>query len=197
MSANDPTPATLVLPEETEAEWETRRQFRDDLLEDLQELLTEGEHMIEGGPEDGVKAVTHKAWGDALGVIAAKALLAIDRHYAEVVTGANITVWAKCPRCGISAPILLFVDPELRVDPAGAELHLKAKSKARTHYCGQLPLAVGSTEAEGQLTVADLTAPVDPCPFPYCELAADHEGDHHIAVIGTDLDEGPEEDDEP
>ena len=196
MSTNDPTPATLVLPEETEAEWETRRRFRDELLDKLEESLMDAEHPIEGGPEDGVKAITHKAWSEALTALSAKPLPAIDRHYAEVVTGANITVWAKCPRCGIAAPILLFVDPELRVDPAGAELHLKAKSKARTHYCGQLPLAVGASEAEGQLTVADLTSPVDPCPYPDCELAAEHEGDHHVVVTGTDLD-GPDEEPEP
>lgn len=174
---------------ETEQEWETRSQFRLDLLDRLDEALVAAEHTVEGGPEDGVTVVTHNAWVEILRAAEFAPLPAIDRHHAEVVTGASVTVWATCPRCGIPGVINLQIDPELRVDTSSAELRLKAKAKPRTHVCGQLPLAVGSAEAEFQLTVTDFTGPVDPCPHPGCELAAEHEGDHHVVVIGTDLDE--------
>jgi hypothetical protein len=135
---------------ETEAEWETRSQFRRDLLDKLDELLMAAEHTVEGGPEDGVKVISHHSWAEALRAIAFEPLPAIDRHYAEVVTGANVTVWCVCPRCGIPAPIPMLIDPELRVDTTSAELRLKAKAKPRSHTCGQLMIPAPGPEVEGQ-----------------------------------------------
>lgn len=140
---------------ETEQEWETRNQFRRDLLDKLDEALISAEHTVEGGPEDGVKVVTHKAWIEILRATEFAPLPAIDRHYAEVVTGANVIVWATCPRCGIPGVINLQIDPELRVDTSSAELRLKAKAKPRTHTCGQLPLSVGP-EGQGSFELEDI-----------------------------------------
>lgn len=180
---------------ETEQEWETRSQFRRDLLERLDELLIAAEHTVEGGPEDGDKVVTHKAWIEILRATEFAPLPAIDRHYAEVVTGASVTVWAPCPRCGIPGVINLQIDPELRVDTSSAELRLKAKAKPRSHTCGQLLLNSASLDGQESFDLDVMTEPVDPCPFPGCELAAEHKGDHHVAVIGTDLDERSAEED--
>jgi hypothetical protein len=141
---------------ETGQEWETRSQFRRELLNQLDELLTAAEHTVEGGPEDGVKVVTHKAWRKILRATEFAPLTAIDRHYAEVVTGANVTVWATCPRCGIPGVINLQIDPELRVDTSSAELRLKAKAKPRTHTCGQLLLPAGSVEGQGSFELEDI-----------------------------------------
>jgi hypothetical protein len=151
--AIDPV-APDVTPE-TEQEWETRSQFRRDLLDRLDELLIAAEHTIEGGPEDGVKAVTHKAWIEILRASEFAPLPAIDRHYAEVVTGANVIVWATCPRCGIPGVINLQIDPELRVDTSSAELRLKAKAKPRTHTCGQL-LLPARPEGQGSFELEDI-----------------------------------------
>jgi hypothetical protein len=140
---------------ETEQEWETRSQFRRDLLEKLDELLIAAEYTVEGGQEDGVKVVTHKAWIEILRATEFAPLPAIDRHYAEVVTGASVTVWATCPRCGIPGVINLQIDPELRVDSSSAELRLKAKAKPRTHTCGQLILSAGS-KGQGSFELEDI-----------------------------------------
>lgn len=141
---------------ETEAEWETRSQFRRDLLERLDEALITAEHTVEGGPEDGVRVVTHKAWIEILRATEFAPLTPIDRHYAEVVTGAIVTVWATCPRCGIPGVINLQIDPELRVDTSSAELRLKAKAKPRTHTCGQLLLPAGAAEGQGSFELEDI-----------------------------------------
>jgi hypothetical protein len=80
--------------------------------------------------------------------MSAHQLLPTDSHYAEVVTGATIVVWAICPNCGIAGAITLNIDPELRVSPDSGELHLKAKSKGTPHVCGQLPLQAMSVTVE-------------------------------------------------
>jgi hypothetical protein len=161
VSANDPIPAALVLPEETEAAWETRSQFRRELLDQLGELMLAAEHAVDGGAEDGVKVVAHRAWLDVLSAVRYKALPPVSNHAAEVVTGAAVTVWCVCPRCKIAGPILMTIEPELRVDTSSAELRLKAKAKPRTHMCGQLTLAAAAPEIEGQesLNLEELTGP--------------------------------------
>jgi hypothetical protein len=173
---------------ETEQEWETRSQFRRDLLDTLDELLIAAEHAVEGGPEDGVRVVTHKAWIEILRATEFAPLTPIDRHYAEVVTGANVIVWATCPRCGIPGVINLQIDPELRVDTSSAELRLKAKAKPRTHTCGQLTIPALGPEVEGQesLNLEEMIGPrcgkaipeaeVDGL-VPACHLPEDHEGE--------------------
>jgi hypothetical protein len=178
--AIDPV-APDVTPE-TEQEWETRSQFRRDLLDRLDELLIAAEHTIEGGPEDGVKAVTHKAWIEILRASEFAPLPAIDRHYAEVVTGANVIVWATCPRCGIPGVINLQIDPELRVDTSSAELRLKAKAKPRTHTCGQL-LLPAAPEGQESFELQDIV-----------EDGADDAGDEDQDEDGAD-DAGDEDQD--
>jgi hypothetical protein len=187
VTLSDPIYAPAITPE-TDKHWATRRQFRDDLVERLAEGLREAEQEVESGPLEGVRVVSHAQWDLALSLVRWADLPPVSDHAAEVVTGASITVWAACPRCKIAGPITLFVDAELRVDTAGAELHLKAKSKARTHFCGQLTIPVGPP-VEGQESFdledlvgercdaivrydAELEADV------FCRLTEGHEGDH-------------------
>jgi len=93
--------------------------------------------------------------------MSAHQLLPTSSHYAEVVTGATIVVWALCPNCGIAAAITVNIDPELRVSPDTSELHVKAKSKGAPHVCGQLPLQATTVTIE-QTSFDDL--PSDPSP---------------------------------
>jgi hypothetical protein len=72
-------------------------------------------------------------------IVSANQILPTAQHYAEVVTGATVTVWAICPNCKIAAAVAVNLDPELRVSPTASELHVKAKSKGMPHVCGQLP----------------------------------------------------------
>jgi hypothetical protein len=190
---------------ETEQEWETRSQFRRDLITRLDELLIAAEHTVEGGPEDGVTVVTHKAWAEVLRAIAFAPLPAIDRHYAEVVTGANVTVWCVCPRCGIPAPILMHIDPELRVDTSSAELRLKAKAKPRSHLCGQLTIPAPGPEVEGQesLNLEEMIGPRCGKPIggeeadEFCHLPEGHQGECAPAPAEEILEESPAEDATP
>jgi hypothetical protein len=137
---------------------------------------------------DGLAVVTHKAWAEVMYQLSLEPLPPVSDHGAEVITHATITVWAVCPRCKIASPILVTIEPELRVDDAGGELRVKAKAKARTHVCGQLTIP-STPEVEGQTSLDledivgercdvilryDAEAEVDV----YCRLPAGHEGDH-------------------
>jgi hypothetical protein len=134
---------------ETEKAWETRREFRDDMLDYLGERLAEEAQTIESGSLEGLRIVSAAQWRAVLNEARNAPLPPVSNHSAEVVTGATVLVWAKCPRCHIAGPIALTIDPELRVDDASAELRLRAKAKPRTHVCGQLTIPVGPA-AEGQ-----------------------------------------------
>ena len=81
----------------------------------------------------GVPVVTQADIAAALAV----PLPPASQNAAAVATPAFLYVDAVCPRCGIAGEILLTITPELRVEPAKAELGLKAKSNARPHVCGQ------------------------------------------------------------
>ena len=72
-----------------------------------------------------------------------------------VRTPAVVLVDAGCPSCEERQPILLTVTAELLVSDDGAELRLKGKSKGVTHVCGQLPLNVTPSEAEGQTSFGE------------------------------------------
>jgi hypothetical protein len=97
-----------------------------------------------------VPVITRRDVDEALHAIFSQPVPAPDATWAEVRTGATVIVWAICPRCSIAQPITVTIHPELLIDDTGSELRVKAKSKGRTHLCGQLPLPVGD-EADGQL----------------------------------------------
>jgi len=165
---------------------------------------------VEGGSWDGVRVVTAKDLAEAL----AGDLPPASLFSAEVRTPARIAVDAVCPRCGIPSTIGVEIHPELVVDDDGAELRVKAKAKARTHLCGQTRLdeaadsdqmsfeigdIVGSPDASevdfGEGAPADADEGVDEgpqldlgaCPWPGCDLAADHPGAH--GTMGDDTDD--------
>ena len=141
---------------ETEKQWETRRQFRGDLITSISDALLAAEHMVDGGVDDGVEVVTHREWKDILFEALTADLPPVSNHAAEVVTGATILVWAKCPRCHIAGPIALTIEPELRVHDASAELRLRAKAKPRTHVCGQLTIPAGPAEGQESFELEDI-----------------------------------------
>ena len=171
---------------ETEKHWETRRTFRDDLLHSLGDRLTTAGETVESGPLEGVHIVTRAQWMDVIYEIGNVPLPPIDDHVAEVVTGATVLVWARCPRCHIAGAISLTIEPELRVDDASAELRLRAKAKPRTHVCGQLTIpAMVPAEGQESLNLDDLTGPHCGKAIPVegsevadsCFLPEGHEGD--------------------
>ena len=181
----DPAPAPIA--EEPDKAWRSRMAFRSDLWLEIESALIAAEADVKGGEMDGVSVVTHRAWRDALSEIMHRPLPPVDNRSAEVLTDAIITVWAACPRCHIAGPITVVIGPELRVDNAGAELHLKAKSTPRTHVCGQLNVPAPDPESDGQTTIADLIG--EPCAYlmsrdgidgeaVFCVLPQGHEGDH-------------------
>lgn len=155
MSTIDPI-APDITPETIE-QWETRSRFRAELLDALRDKLGAAEIQVTGGEDDGVTVVTRKGWRDALYEIGSQPLPPVSNHAAEVVTGASVTVWCVCPRCKIAGPILMTIDPELRVDTSSAELRLKAKAKPRTHTCGQLLLPAGP-EGQESFELEDIVA---------------------------------------
>jgi hypothetical protein len=75
--------------------------------------------------------------------------------YAEVSTPARIMVAALCPECGLPANIAVNLAAQLTVDDDGAELAVKAKTKAMVHVCGQLSLPESEPVADGQVSVED------------------------------------------
>lgn len=135
---------------------------------------------VEGGAWDGIRVVTAKDLAAAL----EDPLPPASLNAAEVRTPAWITVAAVCPRCGISSDVSLEVHPELVVDNTGAELRLKAKSRARTHVCGQTRLEDAAEDGQQGFELTDI---VERCPFPRCLLESDHKGDHELAAEEDEL----------
>jgi hypothetical protein len=132
-----------------------------------------------------VPVITRRDVDEALAAIFGQAMPMPDDTAAEVRTPASVIVFAICPRCGLAQPIAMTIHPELLVSEDGSELRIKAKAKARTHICGQLPLPVGpESEVQTELNLeAEVTASEDDCPFPGCSQPAEHEGDHDEAGV--------------
>jgi hypothetical protein len=128
----------------------TRDGLREAIRFDLGEALEAALQTIPSGEWDGVRVVTKKDLDAALSAIFDAPLPPPSETTAEVQTPATVVVTAECPRCFIPNEITMTVGPELRVSADGSELRLKAKAKAHTHICGQLPLEIG-----GKTTIAD------------------------------------------
>jgi len=106
-----------------------------------------------------------------------------------------------CPRCGLPASVAVEISPELRVDTQGGSLHLKAKSKAASHSCGQL-LALGQVDGQESfelediigddgeaLALGDIVRVVDAGTGPLIGPIVRFETDEEIAEAEEDLDE--------
>jgi hypothetical protein len=135
----------------------SRMAFRDAIRQDLTVALKEAEVVADPG-FDGAPVLTIPALEKALDLVFTVPLAAPDEHHAEVSTPATVIVAAICPRCDIPASVLVELSATLVVDsPHHAEIKVAAKSKAKTHVCGQaeLPVSAGD-EAEGQTTISDL-----------------------------------------
>lgn len=232
----------------------TRESLRRAVLGDLVDRCTAAAVSIEGGALDGIEVVS-------LGTLRAQVTNALDddlppptERRAEVTTPAIVLVSAICPECQLPVEIIVGLSPQLTVDNDGAEIAVKAKSKARVHVCGQLALRVvgdqesfelediigeaaepeSEPEAEtrpcpacGAALLPDQThwslfpdpmggwecpvddgeanpegaalppdAPADDgsaakpwpedCPFPQCNLGAEHRGEHDLRAAPTE-----------
>lgn len=190
----------------------SRAALRDAIRDDLDVALA-ARKVIADPSFDGAPVWTEPMILEALGETFGVVLPPPDEKHAEVRTTATITVHAICPECGISARTIVYLSSQLVADSAGAELRVKATSKARTHVHGQeeLPedpvaqvtiddLLEGQAEADAPSeTVAQNPLDVDPeetCPYPGCARAVDHRGLHRDAEGNklTSLDIEPKED---
>jgi len=115
-------------------------------------LKAEAKEVV-GGVWDGRVVIPYERLLDALDAPMEAASeyaseLRIDRE-----SGGRIVIWADCPNCGITQPLSAELHPQLVVGGGYAELKVKAKSKARTHTCGQEPLPL-SDEAVKEMREA-------------------------------------------
>jgi hypothetical protein len=97
-----------------------------------------------------VPVVTVKDLEAAIHATFGEALPAPSERTAEVATPATIFVAAECPRCHLPGRIPLTVSVELHQDDSSETLHLKGKSKAAIHFCGQMALPERQDDADGQ-----------------------------------------------
>lgn len=126
----------------------TRTAYRDELRKALVDVAKGSLQKVEGGSWDGVPVLTEPKLDEAIGAVFDLPVPTPSDRHAEVVTPATITVAAICPRCDLPTTILLTVQPELRVDDSGAEIHVKTKTKPRSHACGQQELPLGHSDDE-------------------------------------------------
>jgi hypothetical protein len=182
--------------------WTTRAAFRDALIVKLRQRAKELAQPIEGGALDGIEVLSLGILESALQELAADPLPPASETRAEVRTPATLVVSAMCPKCDLPAGIVLAITSRLEVDDEGSELKLRAKAKARTHFCGQLslleaPIADGQEElpVDDEEAEPAAEAEAEGCPFPGCVRPAEHRGKHDVpapmpesaADDGTDL----------
>jgi hypothetical protein len=91
---------------------------------------------------------------------------------AELETPGTVFLDAICPRCDIPTRILVTLHTELVVSEEGASIHAKAKSKASSHICGQLPLTPAGDDDQEQMRLADLIGPTEPTLILVTEIPA-------------------------
>ena len=131
----------------------TREALRRAVLDDIITRCELAAQTIEGGPLDGILVVSMGTLRDQIsGALMVELPSPSDRH-AEVRTPASVFVSAICPECGLPVEIVVNLSPALAVDNDGAELSVKAKSKARVHVHGQLSLP---SENHDQLGLDDV-----------------------------------------
>jgi len=132
-----------------------RRATADDIIGRCQAAAT----AIEGGALDGVEVVSLGVLRDQVTASLLVKLPPPSAKHAEVRTPAVITVSAICPECTLPVEIIVNLGPSLSVDNDGAELSVKAKSKARVHVHGQLSLPEADEDQE-DFGLDDIAGPV-------------------------------------
>lgn len=127
----------------------TRERYRADIEAALGRVVADnklGAHETFDPPltlEEGeaeIPVVTVKALDEALQAIFRDDLPPPDEKAAEVRTPAFLTIWARCPNCGIHMVIPVAISPVLTLGDGVGELKIKATSKGRIHACNQLTL---------------------------------------------------------
>lgn len=117
------------------------------LHEDLRRRAMGLLEPVIAGYHDGMQVVTRKA----LEELFAEPLPPVAITEGEVATPARQVVHANCPECHEPTEIEQTIKVELRIDDDGSKLHLKPKSKDRSHFCGQTTLPLRHDAADGQV----------------------------------------------
>lgn len=112
---------------------------------------------VEGGPWDGVRVVTAKDLAEAL----AEELPPASLFAAEVRTPGWVTVAAVCPRCAIPSDVSVYISAQLISEIGGNEIKLKAKSKGRSHVCGQTRIDEAADGDQGSFELEDIVGDDD------------------------------------
>jgi len=140
----------------------TRAAYRDELRKAFTATAKSSLERVEGGSWDGVPVLTEPKLDQAIAAVFDLPVPTPSDVHAEVKTPATVTVAAICPRCNLPTTIIVGIEPELRVDRSGAEVHVKTKMKGRSHICGQPELPLGHSDDEKaaleQTSFADLLA---------------------------------------
>lgn len=188
---------------------DTRAALREALLADLEQAIDERSQTLESGPLEGLVVISAGHVDEVFAEARQADLPELDDTTAEVRTPATVFVLAECPRCHIGQTISVEMEPQLVVSRDGSELKLKARAKSRTHVCGQLPLPVGAADGQGSFELEDITrtpfdadgrvgnpveetdTPLDlgRCPYPGCDLVAEHGGAHGAVEDDEDVDD--------
>lgn len=127
---------------------ETRESLRRAVLGDLVDRCVAAAVPIEGGALDGIEVVSLGTLRGLIDNALEDDLPPPSERRAEVSTPAIVLVSAICPECRLPVEIIVGLTPQLTVDNDGAEIAVKAKSKARSHVCGQLALALVGDQAD-------------------------------------------------
>jgi DNA-binding transcriptional regulator YiaG len=142
-----------------------REQLRYDLRERFRELTralvervdTEAIVTSEVDPDgqgkhlwSNVPVLTMPSLNEALRGTFEEPLPAPSELTAELHTPGTVFVAAECPECHVPQQIPMVIDVKLEVEGAVRTLHLKGKSKAAVHRCGQLPLPEAKADERGQ-----------------------------------------------
>jgi hypothetical protein len=138
---------------------------------------------------DGVPVVTTKDLEEGIEEIFSATPPPMSETNAEVATGkryGSVLVHATCPRCGIVSEISVSLFATLTVDPDGSELKVSAKSKARPHTCGQLPLELNGEKIDGEQTAFDLDGIIGPTTQELVLTAMEEPEDVRAAVDAGD-----------
>ena len=146
-----------------------REQVRADLRARLRELIDPAVVKVNTIDLDGhpdwanVPVVTVADLSQAIITTFDERLPAPSNKTAEIITPGTVFVAALCPECHVPQQIPMTVDVKLEIEGSVRTLHLKGKSKASTHRCGQLPLpAAGPEGVAGQESFGldDIVGPV-------------------------------------
>jgi hypothetical protein len=181
--------------------YDLRERFREAMRGLVERVDTELLVTDELGPDNkgkhlwsGVPVLTMPSLNEALRTFD-EPLPAPSEVTAELRTPGTLFVAAECPECHLPQQIPMVIDVKLEVEGSIRTLHLKGKSKAAVHRCGQLPLPERKPEDQGELpwneTEEEPAEADSRCANAACVLEADHAGDcvaGDTALDGTVID---------